>query len=171
MENENNIIDQTELAENDVFVVKQSFPVILIAGGFVFVMILSGVSIELAPVILLVGIAALVLLVLGLQNSEAIRIDCNGIYQSKELVTDWKHFAAAFISQAPEIGKTEDNFVLIVRFFKDGYDGNFKMTIPLTNTQNKSEEEVLEAIERFHQLSLKSLTPLNQPLQIGGSAP
>jgi hypothetical protein len=167
VDNESNIIEITEPVENDVFVVKQSFPVILIAGGFLFVMILSGVSIELAPVTFLVGIVLLVILVLGLRNKEAIRIDCNGIYQSKQLVTDWHHFAGAFISQAPEIGETADNFILIVRYFKEGFDGNFKMTIPLAVTQNKSEEEVLEAIERFHQLSLKAVTPLEQPLEIG----
>jgi hypothetical protein len=32
---------------------------------------------------------------------------------------------------------------------KDGYEQGFRRTIPLTNTQNKSEEEVLEAVKFF----------------------
>ncbi|HQX74372.1 MAG TPA: hypothetical protein PK298_15800, partial [Chitinophagaceae bacterium] len=42
-----------------------------------------------------------------------------------------------------------DNFILVVEYTRDGSPEGFRRKIPLTNTQNKSEEEVLEAVKFF----------------------
>lgn len=46
--------------------------------------------------------------------------------------------------------RLQDNFVLVVEYLKDKMsDKGVRRQIPLTNTQNKSEEEVLEAVKFF----------------------
>ena len=78
-----------------------------------------------------------------------IRINKTGIYQDEQLVTGWSNFLTAYISQKEKVLSIQDNFMLVVEYLKDGVEKGFRRKIPLTNTQNKSEEEVLEAVKFF----------------------
>ena len=80
-----------------------------------------------------------------------IRINKTGIYHHEQLVTGWPNFLKAFIAQKEKKSffNILDNFLLIVEYRKDGHKDGFRSKIPLTNTQNKSEEEVLEAVKFF----------------------
>ena len=78
-----------------------------------------------------------------------IRINKTGIYQNEQLVTGWENLLNASISQKEKLLSIQDNFILVVEYRKDGTDKGFRRKIPLTNTQNKSEEEVLEAVRFF----------------------
>ncbi len=78
-----------------------------------------------------------------------IRINKTGIYQDEQLVTDWSHLLNAYISQKEKVFSIQDNFILVVEYLKGTDDKGFRRKIPLTNTQNKSEEEVLEAVQFF----------------------
>jgi hypothetical protein len=79
-----------------------------------------------------------------------IRINKTGIYQDEQLVTGWSNFLNAYISQK-EVKwiSIKDNFILVVEYLKEGSEKGFRRKIPLTNTQNKSEEQVLEAVKFF----------------------
>ena len=80
-----------------------------------------------------------------------IRVNKTGIYKDEQLVTGWSTLLNAFITQKEKTGifNIVDNFILVVEFTKDGSPEGFRRKIPLTNTQNKSEEEVLEAVKFF----------------------
>ncbi len=81
-----------------------------------------------------------------------IRINKTGIYQGRQLVTDWSNLIKAFIDQKEKkiFFNIQDNFMLILEYRKkDVAKQIFRSKIPLTNTQNKSEEEVLEAVMFF----------------------
>jgi hypothetical protein len=78
-----------------------------------------------------------------------IRINKTGIYQDERLVTRWANFLNAYITQKEKVLSISDNFILVVEYRKDSSDKGFRRTIPLTNTQNKSEEEVQEALQFF----------------------
>ena len=83
-----------------------------------------------------------------------IRINITGIYQDEKLVSGWSNFIKAFITQKEKkpIYNILDNFMLVVEFRKDGAKDGFRRKIPLTNTQNKSEEDVLDAVNFFWKL-------------------
>ena len=85
----------------------------------------------------------------GKSNRVYIRINKTGIYQDEQLVTDWPNLLEAHISQKETVFSIQDNFILLVEYLKDDVDKGFRRKIPLTNTQNKSEEEVLEAVKFF----------------------
>lgn len=82
-----------------------------------------------------------------------IRVNKSGIYQDENLVTTWPNFLKAFITQKEKKGliNIQDNFLLVVEYRKKGTQQGIRKKIPLTNTQNKSEEEVLEAVQFYWQ--------------------
>jgi hypothetical protein len=162
-------MEENEALVDDTFVVKQSLPLILIIGGFAFVAILSTVAIEVAPIIIIIGAVVLLVLIAGLANNEILRIDCNGIYQKKVLVTNWENFLQAKLSEGKINRNDNPTPILLLYYQKVGIAGQFKMTIPLTNTQNKGEEDIVEAIYRYHRLWQKGVMPLKQPLTIGNN--
>ena len=74
-----------------------------------------------------------------------IRINKNGIYQEGKLITGWSTLLKAYISQKEKksLFSIQDNFILVVEYTKkDVVKQVFRSKIPLTNTQNKSEEEI-----------------------------
>ncbi len=85
-------------------------------------------------------------------NRIYIRINKNGIYQDEQFVTGWEGFLNAFITQKEKVLSIQDNFILVVEYVKNDNLKGFRKQIPLTNTQNKSEEEVMEAIIYFRTL-------------------
>lgn len=85
-------------------------------------------------------------------NRVYIRVNRTGIYYQEELLTSWATFHNAFIDQKEKNGffNIKDNFLLVVEYRKENNSSQgSRKKIPLTNTQNKSEEEVLEAIKFF----------------------
>jgi hypothetical protein len=98
-----------------------------------------------------------------------LRVDCNGIYHEGQLVTNWDNFVEAFIWQDPYTDSGQDDCVLILRYYKEGIEGTYRMRIALTDTQDKHEGELLEAIARFYRLSREAVIDIWQPLQLGQS--
>lgn len=164
-------MQQEPAITNDSFVVKESSIVSFIIAGIFFALFLSGVIMSGTDLdislILLSLVPAILFTVNGVQHKKTLMIDCNGIYHYNELITDWDNFVQAYLDQTDVLASYQDNFVLILRYHKDGYEGSFKRTIPLTNTQDQSEEDILEAIRRFYALSQGEVLPMQQPLQIG----
>jgi hypothetical protein len=84
-------------------------------------------------------------------NRIFIRINKTGIYQDEQLVTVWPKLLKAHIIQKEKKGifDIQDHFLLVLEYRKvDGKEG-IRRKIPLTNTQNKSEQEILEAVKFF----------------------
>lgn len=82
-------------------------------------------------------------------NRIYIRINKTGIYQDEQLVTTWGHFIKAYLSQQPKTFSIQDNFILVVEYTREDPKKGFRRKIPLSNTQNKSEEDVLAAVRFF----------------------
>lgn len=100
-------------------------------------------------VFILFGAPALVYIAKARSRRVYIRINKTGIYQDEQLVTEWRNFLKAYITQQEVVGGFQDNFTLVVEHLKDGSKMGFRRKIPLTNTQNKSEEDVLGAVNFF----------------------
>lgn len=83
-----------------------------------------------------------------------VRINKTGIYMDEQLVTPWSHLLKAYLGQEKKkkIYDLQDKFILIVEYRGADPTKGYRKKIPLTNTQNKSEEEVLEAVEFFWKL-------------------
>ena len=85
----------------------------------------------------------------AVMNRTVITINQKGIYHNTAFITNWNNFLNASITEENPNRNIDDRFVLLIEYRKDGIEGYFKRKIPLTNTQNKSEEEIIEAITFF----------------------
>lgn len=89
----------------------------------------------------------------GIKNQASITISRKGIFHYGKMVTTWENFARAYVTDEMRTGSYQDNFILNVEHYHDNGD-LYKRRIKLTNTQNKSEEEIVEVIYRFYKASL-----------------
>ena len=71
-----------------------------------------------------------------------IRVNKTGIYQDEQLLTGWSNLLKAYITQKEKQNffNIQDNFLLVVEYRKEGSKEGIRRRIPLTNTQNRSEE-------------------------------
>ncbi len=82
-------------------------------------------------------------------NVVYIRINKTGIYQHEKLLAPWDKFIKAYITQKETVMTIRDNFLLVIEFTKEDPKKGYRKKIALTNTQNKSEEDIIEAIRYF----------------------
>ena len=88
------------------------------------------------------------------RNPTIIKINKSGFYYAGKLITDWEHFYSAVLSQDDEqVGSIKDDFILILKYYSLNNDRMYKMTIPLTNTQDKAEEEIMSAIDFYYKIN------------------
>lgn len=97
-------------------------------------------------------VPAIILFLKGYRNRIHIRINRNGIYHNERMVTNWANFVNAFVTQKEVLISIQDNFILVVEYINDKTQKGLRRKIPLTNTQNKSEEEVMAAITFYYKL-------------------
>lgn len=82
-----------------------------------------------------------------------MEVNLYGFYYLGKEVTNWQNFISAKFTEEEKAFRVSDNFVLLLEYFKQDEPRSFITKIKLGNTQNKSEEEIIEAIEFYHQLS------------------
>ncbi|MGB3007945.1 MAG: hypothetical protein WBC06_15630 [Chitinophagaceae bacterium] len=150
---------KVSLNKNEEFLVGEDKVLVYILASLFFLLFLYGLidailhhfqQLTYMSFIFLIALApAILFLRKGKNNRIYIRINKKGIYQDEKLITDWSHLLKVYISQKERVASIQDNFVLVVEYRKVGINDGFRRKIPLTNTQNKSEEEVLEAVNFF----------------------
>jgi hypothetical protein len=85
-------------------------------------------------------------------------INRNGFFYYGTLITSWGNFISArFHDDIPLPSNNSvavsDKFYLVLRYYKDGRQEIYERRIRFTNTQNKSEEEILAAIRFYYKNS------------------
>lgn len=80
-----------------------------------------------------------------------IRINKKGIYELEQLVSTWADLLHVRLTQEERKGIYDvgDRFVLLLEYKRPDQARVLRHKIRLTNTQNKSEEEVLAAVRWF----------------------
>ncbi len=80
-----------------------------------------------------------------------IRINKKGIYKDEKIVTGWSALFKYYLAQEKKKSfyDIRDNFILVVEYRGEDLKKGFRRKISLSNNQNKSEEEVLEAVAFF----------------------
>ena len=86
----------------------------------------------------------------GAANQTIMTINRNGIIYAGKLLTTWDNFIDVKLIQEERMMAIQDNFQLFIKYYKDGSPGYFGRKIPLTNTQDKAEEEIIAAIKFYY---------------------
>jgi len=146
------------LANTSNFVVKESIVLDFFIAAFLFCIALSAVAYDSSYLIAIPsGGFAIVFLLKGLMNKTSMKVNKEGIYIHNSFITNWQLFKAAYARELPgRAGSTADNFFLIIEHYKIGQTGFFEYEMPLTDTQDKSQEEILAAINYYYALSQKA---------------
>ncbi len=155
-----------QLAESSTFTVRESALTNFIIGGFLLILaVLSffadpheafyGMKIYYRSILIML-IPAILFLVHGFVHKIIFTIDANGIYQYGVLITHWKNFVSANITQKEITGSIQDNFILVIDYYNAEEQCYHERTITLTDTQTKSEEEIIDAINFFYDLYKKT---------------
>jgi hypothetical protein len=144
-----NIPDDHFNVESD-FMVKESKKMHLIIGIFFFIFSLAAFSVSLVMggILLIFSIG---MLVKSTKDQTIMKINREGIYYYGQLLTDWDNFISSeFIDELPlpssNSNGLSDQFFLMIKYYKEGFPGYYGRKIRLTNTQDKSEEEIVAAI-------------------------
>ena len=148
-----------QLTKNSNFAVKESSTTNLIIGIFFFLLVIISLlanphTLTFVPnlyfkSVIMVLVPAILFTVRGLLHKTVFNINAKGIYEYNKLVTDWNNFMNAYINQDEITGDIKDNFVLTIEYIKPGDEGYHIRRIPLTYTQTKSEEEIIDTINFF----------------------
>jgi hypothetical protein len=86
----------------------------------------------------------------GSANQTVMTINKTGFFYGGQLLTSWDNFIDAAVTQEEKLLTIQDNFLLFIKYYKDGSPGYFGRKIPLTNTQDKAEEEIIAAIRFYY---------------------
>ena len=153
-------IPEDQFNANETFIVKESkamnFTIGLCMIGFAVLTLDYSLVIAIPT-----GIFGIASIVRSGRNFVVIKIDRTGFYYYGKLVTTWKNFASAkFIDDVPvpteNSSGVSDRFFLAIRYYKDGNPNCFERKVAFTNTQDKSEEEILAAIKFYYKKSLSN---------------
>ncbi|HEU4472829.1 MAG TPA: hypothetical protein VFR58_17165 [Flavisolibacter sp.] len=148
-------MSQPKLDENGEFLVKDSksinllIGVIMIAiffisqfvGDYGWSNFLMGTGLFLVPGAVAISRAR--------RNTVIMRINKTGFYYGTQLIAGWDLFYDARVHDRMGVGNFRDNFVLDFRYYSEDRALIYTRSIPLTNTQDKAEEEVIQAIQFF----------------------
>jgi len=133
----------------------------LVIGIFLLVFSLAAfsMSVLIGGLTLLFAIGALVR---TSKNIVIMKINKTGFYYYGQLITDWDHFISEeFIDDVPLPSTTstgiQDRFYLFIKYYKDGKPGYYGRKIRLTDTQDKSEEEIIAAVKFYYKNSQKTI--------------
>lgn len=139
------------------FVVKESKTMRLVFG-----ILFSLFAAFLVQVSLLIAIIAAILAVASFiragQEHIIMKINKDGFYYYGTLLTNWGNFVSArFVDEAPMQSTSSlglsDKFFVVIRYYKDDRKC-YERKIALTNTQDKSEEEIMAAIRFYYKNGL-----------------
>ena len=142
------------------FVVKESQGVNTIIGIFILCLVVGllstiGIRWTILIPIASVAITAIAYIKNGVTNPTVILINKNGFYYYGQFITNWNNFIdIKFIDDMPRAEiytkGIQDRFGMMIRYYKDGEDGYYGRKISFTDTQDKSEEEIIAAIKFYH---------------------
>ena len=140
------------------FLVKEDKFLNFLIGGICFVLFLISLFnvkesyVNLFAIPFFLGPAVL-FIAKGMKSKTVITVNRDGIYSFKKLVTNWDNFFKAFIVEEEKFGRVSDNFILVIKYHKPVSTRQMIRKIKLSNTQNKSEESIIEAIKYFNGLA------------------
>ena len=83
-------------------------------------------------------------------------VNKSGFYYYGSLITNWANFIdVEFVDDVPlpdqNSSGISDRFSMLMRFYKDDQPGlYFTQQFRFTNTQDKSEEEIIAAVKFYH---------------------
>ena len=141
------------------FEVRESSGMNVMIGFFSLFFVAASASISLWLSILPFALAV-VFLAKATRKPTIMIVNKQGFFYYGRLITNWKNFVAVEFADEIRIPDENssglgDNFSLLIKYYKDEQAGCYQCKIPLTNTQDKAEEEIIAAIQFYYRCYLQ----------------
>lgn len=148
-----------DLNPDSNFEVKEAILIDLLASGFFYLMFFSAISYAWRDkMVFITLIPALLFTTRIFIKTVPVKINKEGIWLGRDFVCNWNDFIAARTYMADlEAGGWSDQEFLEVEYFKGTEGDAYKRTMKLESTLNKSAEEIMYAIEYFHEAYKKTI--------------
>ncbi|MEO7046167.1 MAG: hypothetical protein ABI091_12730 [Ferruginibacter sp.] len=150
-------MQKSSIKTQKLFIVKDDKSVSLFAGAVFWIMFFSAVyynnfshlttegSINLLYITVF---PAIFFTIRALRNKIIIKINEDGFYYYGSLITNWENLISARYAPQEMDGNISDDFTLYLEYYNPD-KGTYLSKVPLENTQDKSEEDVMTAINSF----------------------
>ena len=84
-----------------------------------------------------------------------IRINTIGVYYKGILLMKWEQFKEATLTEEPKLASISDNFIIILKYFSEDRKLIYTKKLPMANTQNKDDEEIIAAINAYYKFYVR----------------
>ena len=98
-------------------------------------------------------------------NAVRIKINKSGFYYNGALITSWDRFIDARLTQDLVPGSIKDNFIILIRYYGHDPAEAYWSKIPLSNTQDKADEEIIAAIDFYYKASRENTWENTSPIE------
>ena len=92
---------------------------------------------------------AIIFLIKAINKKVIIEINNTGIWYKGTLITSWDNYVNAYIFQEEIPGSLDENIRLSIEYYVPDKDINYISVLKMENSQNKSEEQIICAINNF----------------------
>ena len=141
--------DSSYLMTDRPFIVRESRAINFFIA--LFLLSMSICSAIYFPSILFTGLFALmgiIMIFIGIKRRTVFIIDLNGIIYYGEHLTDWHNFIKAYYQEENVKGsESSRSYYLYIEYRKEFDNSTIVSRIPMSSTFDKSEEQIIEAIE------------------------
>ncbi len=80
-----------------------------------------------------------------------IEIDKDGIWVQNQLLTDWNNYIGSSIKKEYVEDNSTEKLIINVKYYKDGERGHFLNQLFFDGNEDKTEYEVIDAIQCFYE--------------------
>ena len=84
------------------------------------------------------------------KRGTSIIINNSGFYHAGKLLFNWHQFIDAKLVQDTKLVSFQDNFIILIRYYSPDRKLVYTSKIPMSNTQDKADEEILAAIYFYY---------------------
>jgi hypothetical protein len=150
---------QQKLNVEQDFLVRESVALNYIAGTILLIVFFASMAVgdygwgNFLSALGLLVVPAGFYLAKGRRNKTSIKINKTGFYYAGKLVTGWEYFIDAEVTQKKVTGSIKDNVILLFRYYDTPKAFIYNLEIPLSDTQDKAAEEIIEAIDFYYNSS------------------
>ena len=123
---------------------------VMFIGAFVTINFSTGYSFGVYKAVFsLTLFPAIIFLIKGIRNKIIILINANGIFYRGKLIASWENLVSAYITEDETPGSFAVNFKLAIVYNVPETWERYLIKLPMSTTQNKSEEEIISAINIY----------------------
>ena len=101
------------------------------------------------PIVLMTLFPGIIFFTKAIKNKILLELNVTGLYYQGTLITTWPNFVRSYEIQEEVPGSLDDNVRIVVEYYVPEKKMNYVIKLDLKGTQDKSEEQIVSAMNYF----------------------